>query len=465
MAVADLDPQVAEETAAAIRSLGRRSLALGVDVSDGDSVRAMVERVATEFGRLDVAVNNAGVISIRKVAELSLADWDRVMNVNARGVFLCCQAELPLMQAQRWGRIVNLSSIAGKVGLPDLAHYCASKFAVIGFSNALAKEVARDGVTVNALCPGIVGTGMWRGEDGLSGRWRQAGESEAQSWERHQASLLPQGEAQTVEDMGQPRRLPGLRAARHRPGHRRRRRILAMTPPSPIVGIIANPASGRDLRRLTAHAGLHSSTDKASVVQRLLAAFGATGIRHALLPPDMTGIAAAVLRASQTRQARDGHWPFLEFLDMPLRQSVEDTRPAARRMVERGVALIAVLGGDGTHKAVAAEVGDVPCWRCPPGPTTPSRSCAKPPARGSPAASAPATGCRRRSACDATSACWCASRAAGSASGRWWTSRCRRSRSSAPAPSVAPKTSPKSSSASPNPTPSAFRRFADCGRR
>ena len=144
-----------------------------------------------------------------------------------------------------------------------------------------------------------------------------------------------------------------------------------MTPPSPIVGIIANPASGRDLRRLTAHAGLHSSTDKASVVQRLLAAFGATGIRHALLPPDMTGIAAAVLRASQTRQARDGHWPFLEFLDMPLRQSVEDTRLAARRMVERGVALIAVLGGDGTHKAVAAEVGDVP-WRCPPGPTTPS---------------------------------------------------------------------------------------------
>lgn len=133
-----------------------------------------------------------------------------------------------------------------------------------------------------------------------------------------------------------------------------------MTPPSPIVGIIANPTSGRDLRRLTAHAGLHSSTDKASVVQRLLAAFGATGIRHALLPPDMTGIAAAVLRASQTRQARDGHWPFLEFLDMPLRQSVEDTRLAARRMVERGVALIAVLGGDGTHKAVAAEVGDVP---------------------------------------------------------------------------------------------------------
>lgn len=360
VAVADLDPQVAEETAAAIRSLGRRSLALGVDVSDGDSVRAMVERVATEFGRLDVAVNNAGVISIRKVAELSLADWDRVMNVNARGVFLCCQAELPLMQAQRWGRIVNLSSIAGKVGLPDLAHYCASKFAVIGFSNALAKEVARDGVTVNALCPGN------RRHRNVARRGRLVGPLAAGRRKRGAVLGTPPGQPAAPgrgadrRRHGPARRLPGLRAARHRPGHRRRRRILAMTPPSPIVGIIANPASGRDLRRLTAHAGLHSSTDKASVVQRLLAAFGATGIRHALLPPDMTGIAAAVLRASQTRQARDGHWPFLEFLDMPLRQSVEDTRLAARRMVERGVALIAVLGGDGTHKAVAAEVGDVP---------------------------------------------------------------------------------------------------------
>ncbi len=191
------------ETQDAIRTAGGDAHAFPADVTDEASVDHAFAQIAQQFGRLDVAVNNAGVISIRKVAELSLADWDRVMNVNARGVFLCCQAELPLMQAQRWGRIVNLSSIAGKVGLPDLAHYCASKFAVIGFSNALAKEVARDGVTVNALCPGIVGTGMWRGEDGLSGRWRQAGESEAQSWERHQASLLPQGEAQTVEDMGQ----------------------------------------------------------------------------------------------------------------------------------------------------------------------------------------------------------------------------------------------------------------------
>ena len=203
LVVADLDAALAEEGAAQVRALGGRALALTVDVGSPQSVRALLGEVERLRGRLDVAVNNAGIISINKVSELSVEDWDRVMNINARGVFLCCQAELALMRPRGFGRIINVASIAGRVGFPDLAHYSASKFAVVGFSNALAKEVAREGITVNALCPGIVGTGMWRGEQGLSGRWAQPGESEAQSWERHQASLLPQGEAQTVEDMGQ----------------------------------------------------------------------------------------------------------------------------------------------------------------------------------------------------------------------------------------------------------------------
>ncbi|MFF7707721.1 NAD(+)/NADH kinase [Pseudomonas sp. NPDC007930] len=126
------------------------------------------------------------------------------------------------------------------------------------------------------------------------------------------------------------------------------------------VGIIANPASGRDLRRLTAQAGLHSSTDKANAIQRLLGAFAVTGVERVLLPTDMTGIAAAVLKASSGAQARAARWPQLEFLDFPLSQTVADTRQAARLMVARGVNLIAVLGGDGTHKAVAAEAGQVP---------------------------------------------------------------------------------------------------------
>jgi meso-butanediol dehydrogenase/(S,S)-butanediol dehydrogenase/diacetyl reductase len=203
LVLADYDLGIAEEAAASVRALGRRAVALQVDVSQPDSVAAMIEQVRQAFGRLDVAVNNAGVVSLGRVDELPVSEWDRIMNINARGVFLCCQAELKLMREHQSGRIINLASIAGKVGFPDLSHYSASKFAVIGFSNAFAKEVAREGITVNALCPGVVGTGMWRGEQGLSARWAQPGESELQSWERHQSSLLPQGEAQTVEDMGQ----------------------------------------------------------------------------------------------------------------------------------------------------------------------------------------------------------------------------------------------------------------------
>jgi meso-butanediol dehydrogenase/(S,S)-butanediol dehydrogenase/diacetyl reductase len=203
LVLADFDLNIAEEAVAKVRALGRRAIALQVDVSQADSVTAMVEQVRREYGRLDIAVNNAGVVSLGRVDELPVSEWDRIMNINARGVFLCCQAELKLMRENQFGRIINLASIAGKVGFPDLSHYSASKFAVIGFSNAFAKEVAREGITVNALCPGVVGTGMWRGDEGLSARWSQPGETEEQSWERHQSSLLPQGEAQTVEDMGQ----------------------------------------------------------------------------------------------------------------------------------------------------------------------------------------------------------------------------------------------------------------------
>jgi meso-butanediol dehydrogenase/(S,S)-butanediol dehydrogenase/diacetyl reductase len=203
LVLADYDINIAEEAAANVRELGRRAVAVQVDVSQAESVASMIEQVRSAFGRLDVAVNNAGVVSLGRVDELAVSEWDRIMNINARGVFLCCQAELKLMREHKFGRIINLASIAGKVGFPDLSHYSASKFAVIGFTNAFAKEVAREGITVNALCPGVVGTGMWRGDEGLSARWAQPGETEVQSWERHQSSLLPQGEAQTVEDMGQ----------------------------------------------------------------------------------------------------------------------------------------------------------------------------------------------------------------------------------------------------------------------
>ncbi|MCA3869824.1 MAG: SDR family oxidoreductase, partial [Burkholderia sp.] len=152
-----------------------------------------------ELGGLDILVNCAGVISIHPVAELTERDWDFVMDVNAKGTFLGCRAALAHLKAQGRGRIINVASIAGKEGFPNLAHYSASKFAVVGFTNALAKELARDGVTVNAICPGIVRTYMW---DRLSDEWKTDGETVEASWQRHQLTLIPQGRAQTPEDMG-----------------------------------------------------------------------------------------------------------------------------------------------------------------------------------------------------------------------------------------------------------------------
>jgi meso-butanediol dehydrogenase/(S,S)-butanediol dehydrogenase/diacetyl reductase len=201
--VADYTSELAESGKAAVKAIGRRSSAILVDVRRPDSVQAMVDSVEREFGRLDIAVNNAGIVSLGSVGQLTVDQWDEVMSVNLRGVFLSCHAELALMRKNKFGRIVNTASIAGKVGFPQLSHYSASKFGVIGFSNAFAKEVAQEGITVNALCPGIVGTGMWRGENGLSSKWAMAGESEEASWERHQKIYLPQGEAQTPQDMGQ----------------------------------------------------------------------------------------------------------------------------------------------------------------------------------------------------------------------------------------------------------------------
>lgn len=203
VALADINAANAEQSAQEIAGLGVKTLALKADISKNEDVEKMVTQVVDHFGQLDIAVNNAGVISIKPVSELTEEDWDSVNNVNAKGVFLCCKAEMAVMQANNSGRIINIASIAGKEGFPDLAHYCASKFAVVGFTNSLAKELKRSGITVNAICPGIVPTAMWYGPDGLAERWKLEGETMEESWQRHQDLLIPQGEGQTPEDMGQ----------------------------------------------------------------------------------------------------------------------------------------------------------------------------------------------------------------------------------------------------------------------
>ena len=197
--IADLLDEDMERTAAEVRAMGRKALTRRVDVTDAAQVDAMIATAVSELGRLDILVNCAGVISIHPVAELSEKDWDFVMDVNAKGTFLGCKAALGPMRKAGRGRIINVASIAGKEGFPNLAHYSASKFAVVGFTNALAKEVATEGITVNAICPGIVKTYMW---DRLADEWKEENESVEDSWARHQVTLIPQQRAQTAEDMG-----------------------------------------------------------------------------------------------------------------------------------------------------------------------------------------------------------------------------------------------------------------------
>jgi predicted polyphosphate/ATP-dependent NAD kinase len=130
---------------------------------------------------------------------------------------------------------------------------------------------------------------------------------------------------------------------------------------SVTVGIIANPSSGRDIRRLISHASVFPTAEKASMVQRVLAALGALGVPRAVMMPDLTGICATVSRAQRRLHASPGlAWPEFEVLAMPNEESVRDTLEAVARMVERGVSVIVVLGGDGTHRAVAAKCGTIP---------------------------------------------------------------------------------------------------------
>ena len=143
----------------------------GVGVQADITDPADVTRLFDTAERVDVLVNNAGIITISKLEELTLDDWDRVLRVNTTGVFLCCQAAAARMRAQGGGgRILNAASGQARQGFIFTPHYAASKFGVVGLTQSLAKELAKDQITVNAYCPGIVGSDMWSYNDREWGR-------------------------------------------------------------------------------------------------------------------------------------------------------------------------------------------------------------------------------------------------------------------------------------------------------
>ncbi len=149
--VADAEP-VAEE----IKKMGRQSLAVMTDVTSASDVAGLVEKAIEKFGRIDILVNNAGIARDQLLMRMSDEDWEAVLNVNLKSVFLCTRAVLRHMVKQRWGRIISISSIVGIVGNPGQANYASAKAGIIGFTKTIAREVGSRGITVNAIAPGFI---------------------------------------------------------------------------------------------------------------------------------------------------------------------------------------------------------------------------------------------------------------------------------------------------------------------
>jgi len=161
--VADVQGEKAQSVAAELQTLGAQALAVEVNVASESAVQRMAKEVFGHFGRTDILVNAAGIYFPKaSVVDLSEQDWDRTMDINLGGNFLCCREFVPSMRSQKSGRIISLASGIGHYGMRQFSHYAASKAAVMGFVKALARELGPDGITVNAICPGSANTAMPR---------------------------------------------------------------------------------------------------------------------------------------------------------------------------------------------------------------------------------------------------------------------------------------------------------------
>ena len=160
LALGDLNLEKLEATAREVEGLGRKALALHLDVSSSDSVLAAVTKVLETWGKIDILVNNAGITKDNLIMRMKPQDWDVVLGVNLNGAFHCIRTVLPVMVKQRYGRIVNIASVVAQSGNPGQANYIASKAGIIGLTKAVASEVGSRNITVNAVAPGFIATAM-----------------------------------------------------------------------------------------------------------------------------------------------------------------------------------------------------------------------------------------------------------------------------------------------------------------
>lgn len=205
--VADIEPENAAAVAQEVAGLGRRSLALSVDVTDQASSEKLAEDVLSEFDGIDILVNNAGVIAApgwEQRERDSDEDWDLIYEVNVRGIARMTDVVSPTMKEREYGKIVNISSTAGRQGGAGMGAYCSSKAAVISITQSSALELASFNINVNAVCPGLLWTPMWERI-----AYRQAtlfenpdNRSPRELFERYVESTIPLGREQTPEDIG-----------------------------------------------------------------------------------------------------------------------------------------------------------------------------------------------------------------------------------------------------------------------
>ncbi len=198
--VSDINITNAEGVAKELEQFGHRSMAVQHDVSVAASSTALVETVLQQFGQIDILVNNAGVARRVPVQEMTEAEWDRLINVNLKGVFLVTHAIVPQMMEKKSGKIVNVSSIVGKQAFPGVLHYSASKWAVLGMTQSLGIELAPYNINVNAVCPGVVRTPL---HSGIVEQFAEADNTSVdQGWEWFQG-MIPLGRFQEPEDIGE----------------------------------------------------------------------------------------------------------------------------------------------------------------------------------------------------------------------------------------------------------------------